>query len=80
MERSKKYASYTDDQIIMLSSANLSLRSKSYLDIELELRGLKKDAKNKKITQIKSKRSYKTYMGLAVMAVFIAIRMFKRYA
>jgi len=80
MERSKKYASYTDDQIITLSSANLPLRSKSYLDIELELRGLKKDAKNKKITQIKSKRSYKTYMGLAVMAVFIAIRMFERYA
>jgi hypothetical protein len=80
MERSKKYASYTDDEIITLSSANLPLRSKSYLDIELELRGLKKDAKNKKLTQIKSKRSYKTYIGLAVMAAFIAIRMFERYA
>jgi hypothetical protein len=80
MERSKKYASYTDDEIITLSSANLPLRSKSYLDIELELRGLKKDAKNKKLAQIKSKRSYKTYIGLAVMALFIAIRMFERYA
>lgn len=80
MERSKKYASYTDDEIIKLSSANLPLRSKSYLDIELELRGLKKDAKNKKLNQIKSKRSYKTYIGLAVMAAFIAIRLFERYS
>jgi hypothetical protein len=47
MERSKKYASYTDAQIIELSSADLPLRSKSYLAIELELRGLKKHAKNK---------------------------------
>jgi hypothetical protein len=80
MERSKKYASYTDEQIMELSSANLPLKSKSYLDIELELRGLKKDAKNKKLNQIKSKRNYKTYIGLAVMAAFIAIRMFERYA
>jgi hypothetical protein len=80
MERSKKYASYTDAQIIELSSADLPLRSKSYLAIELELRGLKKHAKNKKLTQIKSKRSYKTYIGIAVMAIFIAIRMLERYA
>jgi hypothetical protein len=80
MERSKKYASYTDEQIMELSSADLTLKSKSYLDVELELRGLKKDAKNKKLTQIKSKRSYKTYIGIAAMAIFIAIRMFERYA
>ena len=80
MERSKKYASYTDEQVIELSSADLPLKSKSYLDVELELRGLKKKAKKKKLNQIKSRRSYKTYIGIGVMAVFIAIRMFERYA
>jgi hypothetical protein len=80
MERSKKYASYTDDEIIKLSLANLPLRSKSYLDIEVELRGLKLQVKNKKLSNIKSKRSYKTYLFVLIMAVFFAIRMFQRYA
>jgi hypothetical protein len=80
MERSKKYASYTDAQIIELSSADLPLKSKSYLDVELELRGLKKEAKKKKLNQIKSSRSYKTYIGIGIMVVFIAIKMFERYA
>ncbi|MFT5816410.1 MAG: hypothetical protein ACI9VT_004189, partial [Psychroserpens sp.] len=38
------------------------------------------EAKKKKLNQIKSRRSYKTYIGIGVMAVFIAIRMFERYA
>ncbi|MFQ3323362.1 MAG: hypothetical protein ACI90U_001182 [Pseudomonadales bacterium] len=80
MKRSKKYASYTDDEIIKLSSANLPLRSKSYLDIELELRSLKQAAKDKKLGDIKSKRSYKIYFFVLIMAVFFAIRMFQRYA
>ena len=79
MIRSKKYASYTDDQIVALSSANLSLVSKSYLDIELAHRGLKQHVKNKNINALKSERSYKTYLFIAVSATFLALRMLERY-
>jgi hypothetical protein len=71
MERSKKYAGYTDDEILNLSLVDLPLESQSYLAIELQVRGLAKDAKTKKIEEIKSKRSYRNYVMAAFMAVFL---------
>jgi hypothetical protein len=71
MERSKKYAGYTDDEILNLSLVDLPLESQSYLAIELQVRGLAKDAKTKKIEEIKSKRSYRTYIMAAFMSVFL---------
>ncbi|MDA7742223.1 hypothetical protein N8865_01245 [Francisellaceae bacterium] len=81
LERSKKYANYTDEELIQLFVQDVKGQNAHYLDVELIHRGLLDEAEQAKVSKVKSKPKKSKFLiilPLIFLGMLIA-RYFKQY-
>ncbi len=79
LQRSKKYSTYSDDQLIdLFCHDGLKGQNKHFLYVELEFRQLLQKAEQQKVLQDKSKpRNVKMIIFTLIMAAAFSIRFIK---